>query len=92
MTDLCEQVCPADDGQTALLIAQNAQVRGRCGAVPLEAVKTGLEGARTMVDQMLKIIFDLINIVLDVMQLLSDMTAAARSLVIQDMLFWFQVS
>lgn len=39
-------VCPTESGQAALLAAQNLQIRSRCGAVPLEAVKEGLEGAR----------------------------------------------
>ena len=49
--------------------------------MPLEAIKTGLAGARTMVDLMIEIIFDMVNLVLDLMQLMSNLTEAARSVV-----------
>jgi hypothetical protein len=84
------EVCPAADAKAAGLLAQNNQIRARCGAVPIETLKDALEAARAYIDLLMRILFDLMNIVMDFMQLAGVFTEESRQRVTQDLLFWFQ--
>lgn len=83
------EVCPSEDEQTDLLLAQNRVMRNRCGSVALESFKQGLEAARGFIDTMLQIIFDLMNIQTDLMQFMMSTTESGRTTIMRDMMYWF---
>ena len=83
-----ENVCAADS-RTQTLISQNVKLNSKCAAVPLQSLKISLEGARSVVDIVMNIIFDSLMITTDLMMLLVSTAESAQQLT-QDLFYWFQ--
>jgi hypothetical protein len=81
-------ICAADS-KTQSLIQQNSILNAKCAAVPLQALKISLEGARSVVDIYMNILFDILMIAMDLMQLLMA-SAEMSQQITQDLFYWFQ--
>jgi hypothetical protein len=82
--------CPVEDAQTALLVTQNEALKKRCGSVPLEAFKQAIYMCRSVVDDLMEVLFDIYNIQLDLLSLLASITSAHQQQIVQDLVFWFK--
>lgn len=82
--------CPAEDQQTELLIAQNRQLKQRCGSVSLQYLRDALQLCRSVIDTFIEISYDMLNIEVNILTLLAPLDAAYQQAVAQDILFWMR--
>lgn len=85
-----DEICPAEDDLTEQLLDQNRVLRGRCGAVPLEVLKEGLQLARKYVDLLIDLLFSAMNFCMDIMQLMGPLDPGPRQTVTASLFYWFR--
>ena len=69
---------------------QNRVLRTRCGAVPIETLKEGLQLARKYVDLLIDILFSMMNFCMDIMQLMGNLEPSPRQRVMNSLFYWFR--
>ena len=84
-----DEICPAEDDLTIQLMLQNGVLRKRCGAVPIELLKDGLQLARKYVDLLIEVLYYIMNLCMDLMQLMGDPEDSQRERLTNSLFYWF---